>query len=46
MSTPQARAEAPSRHLWIVAGLALFIGAMAGGYALALHEIIIGVPAI
>lgn len=36
---PQARAEAPSRHLWLVAGLALFIGAIAGGYALALHEI-------
>jgi len=37
VTLPQA--QATSRHLWIVVGFALLIGAAAGGYALALHDI-------
>jgi hypothetical protein len=31
VSLPERRAEAPGRHLWIVVGFALLVGAGAGG---------------
>ena len=37
LTLPQA--QAPARHLWLVAGFVLLVGAAAGGYALATQEI-------
>ena len=37
VTLPQA--QAPSRHLWLVAGFVLLVGAAAGGYALAMQEV-------
>jgi len=39
LTLPQAQAQAPARHLWLVAGFVLLVGAAAGGYALATQEI-------
>ena len=39
LSATQPRSEAPGRHTWLVAAFALCACAVAGGYALALHEI-------
>ncbi|HWV91575.1 MAG TPA: hypothetical protein VNZ59_15980, partial [Burkholderiales bacterium] len=39
LSATQPRSEAPGRHTWLVAAFALCACAIAGGYALALHEI-------
>ncbi|HZO03313.1 MAG TPA: O-antigen ligase family protein [Burkholderiales bacterium] len=39
LSIPQPRSEAPGRHTWLIAAFALFAGAAAGGYALAVGEL-------
>jgi len=39
LSATLPRSEAPGRHTWLVAAFALCACAIAGGYALALHEI-------
>ncbi|HZN85487.1 MAG TPA: O-antigen ligase family protein [Burkholderiales bacterium] len=39
LTLPQARAQAPARHLWLIAAFVLMVGAIAGGYALATAEL-------
>lgn len=38
-SLPQPRTEAPSRHGWLIAGMALLLGAAGAGYGLAVGEL-------
>ena len=39
MTLPQQQGQGLGRHMWLVAGFVLLVGAAAGGYALAMQEI-------